>query len=70
MEHANDNVPMTMLRLRDVERVTAMAKSSIYREMGNGFPRPVALSKGCVRWIASEVQEWISTRVAQARAAA
>ncbi|MGO8913795.1 MAG: helix-turn-helix transcriptional regulator [Bradyrhizobium sp.] len=37
-----------------------MGSSTIYRKMAaNLFPRPVRLGPGSVRWLASEVSEWI-----------
>jgi prophage regulatory protein len=67
---ANDNIapntgPLssgaTLLRLADVMLATSMGSSTIYRKIAaSQFPRPVRLGPGSVRWLASEVAEWIS----------
>ena len=66
---ANDNVapkhnPLstgaTLLRLSDVMLATSIGSSTIYRKIAaNQFPRPLRLGPGSVRWLASEVTEWI-----------
>jgi prophage regulatory protein len=60
---ANDNLPVRMLRLRDVVAMTSLGSSTIYRKLADDtFPRPMELSVGCVRWIESEVTEWLASR--------
>ncbi len=39
---------------------STLSKSQVYRLMKDeGFPRPLRVSHKCVRWIASEVDEWL-----------
>ena len=51
----------TLLRLRDVMKVTTLGSTTIYRKMDAGeFPRPLNLGGNVVRWRMSDVQRWIS----------
>ena len=62
--------PISFLSLRDVIAKTRLSKATIYRKESAGeFPRRVAISVGCVRWLASEVEQWSRERVAQRDAA-
>jgi prophage regulatory protein len=57
------NTQHALLRRPEVERITALSRSGIYKLMSqNEFPRPVALGAS-VAWVAAEVQEWISARI-------
>src|SRR4051794_33813401 len=48
------------LRCADVERLTGLSRSTIYRHISGGaFPRPFALTTRCVRWRESEVFAWM-----------
>ncbi len=58
-----------LLRRADVEERTKLSRSSIYaktnpRDRGYdaGFPVPVRIGSTSVRWVASEVDEWINSR--------
>ena len=52
-----------ILRRRDVERLTALSKASIYRQMREGtFPLPLKLGARAVAWRADEVHEWVASR--------
>ncbi len=52
-----------LLRRREVERITGVSRSSIYRLMQDSdFPRPVRIGPGAVRWKASEIMAWIDSR--------
>lgn len=52
-----------LLRRREVERITGMSRSSIYRLMQEGeFPRPVRVGPAAVRWRASDIMAWIDSR--------
>ncbi|WP_245458433.1 MULTISPECIES: AlpA family transcriptional regulator [unclassified Mesorhizobium] len=58
MDHSNDNLPPLLLRIGDVERMIGLGRSSIYRKMETGFPHPVALGPGSVRWRYADVKSW------------
>ena len=52
-----------MLRLRSVERMTGLSKSTLYRLIRKGsFPAPLRLTRKAVRWRREEVNEWLSLR--------
>ena len=57
------------LRLRDVERITGLSKSSVYRlEARSEFPIRVKLFTRASAWKASEVLAWLEARPRAARA--
>ena len=52
-----------LLRRRQVEKITGMKRSTIYRLMQEGdFPRPVKIGPAAVRWRESEVNAWVESR--------
>ena len=52
-----------LLRRRQVEEVTGLSPSSIYRLMRNGeFPAPVRVGPAAVRWKASDITVWLESR--------
>lgn len=57
------SVPERILRRREVEEVTGISCSQIYKLMEtNAFPRPVRLSANAVGWRYSTIREWIESR--------
>jgi prophage regulatory protein len=51
------------IRLREVERITGLSKSSIYRLEALGlFPKRVKLSERASAWKASEVIQFLAER--------
>ena len=53
-----------LLRLPDVERLTGLSRSSVYRlEAAQRFPTRVKLSERATAWRESDVNEWIAQRV-------
>lgn len=56
------------MRLDAVEQETGLKKSTIYAAMRAGtFPQPVRLSLRCVAWRDSEIQRWMSQRIAESQ---
>ena len=52
-----------LLRCLEVQGITGMSRSSIYRLMGEGeFPRPVRVGSTAVRWRASDITGWLESR--------
>jgi prophage regulatory protein len=52
-----------MLRLSQVMERTELRKTTIYKLQKQGhFPRAVSLTGHSVRWIESEVEEWLVGR--------
>ena len=62
----------TLIRMREVEGIVGMKRSTIYKLMQqpeNGFPTPVKLSTSTARgapvaWVLEEVQSWTRARIA------
>ncbi|MGE8350255.1 AlpA family phage regulatory protein [Pseudomonas idahonensis] len=62
----------TLIRMREVEGIVGMKRSTIYKLMQRsdcGFPQPVKLSNSNARgapvaWVLSEVQAWARARIA------
>ncbi|WP_437884441.1 helix-turn-helix transcriptional regulator [Pseudomonas sp. LRF_L74] len=55
---------MRIIRLKEVIDSTGLARSTIYKYIGEGtFPKPVSLGERCVAWVESEVQDWILARI-------
>ena len=60
----------TLLSRAEVERITSLSTSVLYREMSAGrFKRPVRVSPGRVAWFRSDVDAYIAARVAERDAA-
>ena len=52
-----------LLRRQQVEEITGLSRSSIYRLMPDGeFPRPVKVGLAGVRWRASDITAWLESR--------
>ena len=52
-----------LLRLPDVQRLTGLSRSSIYRLEGEGaFPRRVRLSERATAWREDELVAWLDAR--------
>lgn len=55
----------TILRRKQVEARTGLARSTIYLRIQDGtFPRPINLGARAVGWLESEVSDWIAGRIA------
>ena len=51
-----------LLRRREVEKITGMSRSSIYRLMkARKFPRRVKVGRGAVRWRESVIAAWVES---------
>ncbi|HDS1011397.1 TPA: helix-turn-helix transcriptional regulator [Stenotrophomonas maltophilia] len=49
-----------LIALRKVEEDCGFSKASIYRMMARGeFPKPAKRAGRSVRWLRSEVQQWV-----------
>jgi prophage regulatory protein len=60
--------PKRLIRRKEVERRTTLSRSKIYQLMNESlFPRAILLGSKSVAWIESEVEEWISARIANSR---
>ena len=51
-----------LMRRRDVEEITGLSHSSIYRKMGEGtFPQSVRVTSRSVRWRSSDIDDWMES---------
>lgn len=58
-----------LLRLPDVKAVTGLSKSTIYAKIADGtFPKQISLGPRIVVWLEADIQKWIGSKVAAARA--
>jgi prophage regulatory protein len=54
------NAPPAFYRLRDVMRITALSRSTIYRRIAEGrFPSPIHLGGRASAWPSAALQQWI-----------
>lgn len=52
--------PPAFYRLRDVMRISALSRSTVYRRIADGrFPAPVRLGGRASAWSSLELQAWI-----------
>ena len=52
-----------LLRRREVEKLTGLARSTIYRLMQSGdIPRAVRVGSSAVRWRKSAITAWMESR--------
>ena len=52
-----------ILRRPDVEAVTGLSRSTIYKWMDEGsFPKPVKLGPRAVGWREADINDWLETR--------
>lgn len=57
----SDAVP-AFYRLRDVVRITALSRSTVYRRIAEGrFPAPIHLGGRASAWQRSTLQDWIDS---------
>jgi len=57
---------MRIISLKEVMDLTSLARSTIYKYVALGtFPLPLSVGECCVRWLESEVHEWILERIAE-----
>lgn len=51
------------LRRPEVERLTGLSRTSIYRMMAeDAFPRPRRIGRRAVAWPASAIETWLTNR--------
>lgn len=55
---------LKLLKLKTVTEITGISRSYIYALAQKGdFPKPIKLTERSSAWVASEVQEWIESRI-------
>ena len=51
-----------LLKLKEVESITKISKSKIYRDIkSGGFPSPISLGSNCVRWVETDIYQWVES---------
>lgn len=61
---------LTILRRKQVEARTGLARSTIYQRIKQGtFPAPISLGPRAVGWIEGDVATWLEAQVAASREA-
>ena len=57
---STSKAPPAFYRLRDVMRICALSRSTIYRRVSEGrFPAPIHLGGRASAWPSTELQAWI-----------
>ncbi|MHB1799972.1 MAG: helix-turn-helix transcriptional regulator [Vulcanimicrobiaceae bacterium] len=57
--------PQRLLRLPDVTKATGLARSSVHDAIRAGtFPKPVQLGSRTVAWSSTEIEKWVSAKIA------
>lgn len=55
---------MRIIRLKEVMHLTGLARSTIYKYIGEGtFPATVSLGERCSGFVYEEVQSWILAKI-------
>ena len=55
---------MRLIKLKEVMHITSLARSTIYKFMGEGsFPKSVSLGDRAVAWVEEEVQDWMMEKI-------
>lgn len=58
--------PLTLLRIKEVSKLTGMSRSSIYEKAKRGdFPKPIKLGPKTSAWIKREIDRHINDLAAQ-----
>jgi prophage regulatory protein len=63
---ASENGALTdrILRIREVEKITGLSNTTIWRERQRGtFPEPVKISVGRHGWRESDINAWLNSRL-------
>lgn len=64
----SDPTKTVLLRRREVELRTSLARSTLYERIAAGtFPKPINLGGRAVAWIEAEVDGWVAQRITQSR---
>ena len=57
-----------LLRRTQVQELTGLSKTSIYKRMNEGdFPQSITLSPKTIRWDRREIDKWIDLQIFNAR---
>lgn len=58
------NIQKEFLRMKGIQQMTALSKSTIYRLISEGsFPKQVKIGKRAVVWVRSDVSNWMDQQL-------
>lgn len=64
----NNIVPMYVIRRKQVQAKTGLARSTMYLKIKLGsFPKPIKLGARASGWVESEVDQWIVQKFVESR---
>ena len=67
---SQNRIVLSILRRRQVEARTGLARSTIYSRIAVGqFPAPISLGNRSVGWIESEIDDWLNAQIQKSRTA-
>ena len=53
-----------MIKLKEVQKMTSLSRSSIYAYIDKGiFPTQVKLGARSVAWLESDIQSWVESKI-------
>lgn len=55
-------ISVALLKLRTVQALTGLGKTSIYERIKTGEFKPVRLGKRCTRFRAADIQAWLQAQ--------
>jgi prophage regulatory protein len=68
MTYYNQDLKYSVLRLPEVKQQTGLSRSAIYQRISeDSFPKSINLGGRAVGWLASDIQAWIKSRLADSR---
>jgi prophage regulatory protein len=57
---------IALIALPEVQSIAGISKTEVFRRIARGaFPEPARLGTRCTRWSRSEVEGWVSDRLAE-----
>jgi prophage regulatory protein len=61
-------IPLTILRLKQVQARTGLSRSTIYLRISERtFPQQISLGARAVGWIEQSITDWIEQQIAASR---
>lgn len=68
VELATVAAPLRLLRLPDVIARVGLRRTAIYDGIAAGtFPAPIKLGRRCVAWPSDEIDQWVRSKIVEAR---
>lgn len=67
---ATQSTHQRIIRRKEVETRTGLARSTIYQRIKEGsFPPPISLGSKAVGWVESEIDDWLNRQIDSSRKA-